>query len=482
MSELSAAAGKAVKWSAVSQFGLRFGKLATTAILARILVPSEFGLVSMAAVLVEFAMIFRDLGTGSAVIQREENSQRLLSTVFWANIAFGVLITSAIILAAPLVAAFYDEPRLTLILRVLSVAFLFASASVLQQAILERKLAFASLAKYELAAFLVAAMTGITMAVYGFGVWSLVAQTVALHATLCVLLWRSEKWRPSLEFSREDLREIWAYSMNHAGSQMLTFLGRNADYVLIGKFLGAEALGFYTIAYRLVLYPLQSVTFVLARALFPVYARIRDDHARFRSAYTRMVGGIASLTFPIMIGAMALREPLILTLLGEKWLPVVTLLLILAPVGMTQSIGSSAALIYRAKGRADWMFRWFLVSTSLTVAALVFGMRWGIYGVAFACLSINLLLIYPHYLLPFRLIGLTWREFLRPLAAPLLASLVMAATASGVVHFAGNDAGHAARLGIGILTGLLTYGGAYVAMNFQQVQSLLRLVMRRSVA
>ena len=457
MSGFAVRAGNAVRWSAISQVGRRVGQIATTALLARLLAPEDFGVAGMATMVFEFAFIFRDLGTSAAVIQQEKIDSGLLNTVFWTNIVLGLLAAVLLFAAAPPIASFFKESRLTALLQVLSLTFVFTGSSVLQQALLERRLAFDKLAKIEGSSFLLGSATAIVCGLRGWGVWSFVAQTLVMQAALTIMLWHAGDWRPSKIFRWSDLKVIQGYSLNLAGSQVLTFTSRNADNILIGRFLGAEALGFYSIAYKLMLSPIQSVTFVVLRALFPVYARLQDDDARFRSAYVRTSGAIAMLSFPVMIGIMAISKPLVLTLLGAAWMPVAGLLLILAPVGLLQSIGITSMMIFRAKGRTDWMFRWNLFTSAVTLASFAIGLRWGVQGVAIAYLAANLLLVYPSYAIPFRLIALQWREFGKALAAPLAASLVMGSVLMQLVSFPG-----VMRLSSGILLGVTIIGGALV--------------------
>ncbi len=426
MGSMGKAAGNGVRWMAVAQLARRLTQVVTTAILAHLLVAGDFGIIGMAAVIIDFALIFRDLGTSTAVIHKENPSDSLLSSVFWVNLSFGLLVAAAVALAAPLIAAFFHEPALTDILRVLSITFVIASSSILQQALLERRLAFEILARLELAAAIIGSATGIAFAVLGFGAWSLVAQIITLQTSQTVFLWVAGRWRPRLLFDWQSVRSIAGYSLNLTGSQVVFFVWRNADKLLIGRFLGSEALGFYTIAYRIMLYPLEAVSHVVGRVLFPVYARFQNDDARFRAAYLRVAGAIAMVTFPLMAGVMALHEPFVEVVLGEGWEPVATLLLILAPIGMSQAVGSTTAMIFQTKGRTDIMFVWHIVYCAVTIGAFALGLPWGIIGVAVAYAAANLLCAYPSFAIPFRLVGLRWREFFKPLAAPFAASLLMA--------------------------------------------------------
>ena len=189
-----------VKWNFASQAGQQATLLLTTVILARLLAPAEFGLVAMATVVIGFVSIFKDLGTSSAVIQNREVTEDLLSSVFWANVAFGALGTAALVAAAPLVAMYYHEPRVTALLRVLALNFVVSGVSVLQQALFERKLLFRILARVEVAGVLCGAVAGVGSAIAGLGVWALVAQSLTTVSVISILLWYFSDWRPRFLF------------------------------------------------------------------------------------------------------------------------------------------------------------------------------------------------------------------------------------------------------------------------------------------
>ena len=446
-----------VKWSATSQFGRQGIQWVTIAILARLLVPEDFGLVGMTTVVIGFLALFKDLGTSAAVIQRQDLPEELLSSVFWINVFFGLVVMVLLYAASPLVAAFFQEPRVVPILQVLSTTFFISGLSILHQALLQREMAFNHLAKVELSATVVGAFTGIGAALAGWGVWSLVFQSLAVALVTTVLLWVFSAWRPKLIFHVNELRSVAYYSLNLLGFSIFNYFSRNADYLLIGRFLGAEALGYYTLAYRIMLYPLQNVSAVLGRVMFPAFSRLQKQLERFRRSYLRVAVGIALVTFPLMMGLMALAAPFVLAILGERWESVIILLIILAPVGLVQSIGSTVGTIYQAMGRTDWMFRWGVGSSVLVIAAFVIGLRWGIIGVAAAYAIATGLLAYPSFAIPFRLIKLPVRKLAVVLWRPLVSGLIMGAVLSITQHVLPEQITSAQQLALLIPLGGLVY-------------------------
>ena len=381
----------------------------------------------MATLVIGFVNLFKDLGTSSAVIQSRDASEDLLSSVFWANVGFGALASLVLLATSSWIAAFYHQPRLTAILRVLALNFVISGLSILQQALFERKLQFRILARVEMTGVMVGAMVGVGSAFAGAGVWALVAQSISSTASISLLLWYFSDWRPRLIFHRGEINRVRSYSLNLLGFNVFNYFARNADYLLIGKFLGATPLGIYTLAYRMMLYPLQSITTVICRVMFPVYSKLQDDDASFRVVYLRTASMIAFVTFPLMLGLFAVAEPFIRTVFGAKWIPVIPLIRIFAPVGMLQSIESTVGAIYQAKSRTGAMFLWGIFSGLLSIGAFAVGLHWGVLGVTIGYAVWSAVILVPCLVIPFRFIDLPLEAFARALMRPLAASLLMGA-------------------------------------------------------
>ncbi|MBE0447286.1 MAG: MOP flippase family protein [Actinobacteria bacterium] len=425
MISLKQSANSGIKWSLTSQFSRQGMQFATTIILARLLAPSDFGLKGMAMVVIGFVFLFKDLGTSAAIIQRKHLSEEFLSSIFWVNVVFGFFATGVLFMSAPVIASFYREPRVTPILGVLSLTFLISGFSILHQAILQRNLAFNKLAKVEIGSIIAGSVIGIGAALLGAGVWSLVYQTLAVAAMTTILLWTSSSWRPKLVFHWTEVKSVSSYSLNLTGFNIFNYFSRNADNLLIGRFLGAQALGYYALAYRIMLLPLQNISYMVGRVMFPVYSQIQDDDSRFRRVYLKAASAIALVTFPLMLGLMGASKLFVLTVFGAQWAPVILLLIVLAPVGLIQSISTTAGSIYQAKGYTNWMLRWGLVSGSLTVIAFAVGLQWGVVGVAVAYAITSITLTPPTFAIPFRLINLRLRDLGFVLWRPFLNSSLM---------------------------------------------------------
>lgn len=480
LSSLQRSAVSGFKWSSVSQIGQQAMQVITTVILARLLKPSDFGLVGMAMIVIGFGALFKDLGTSAAVIQRKNLSRELLSSIFWVNVAFGVVVAVVINLLSPLIADFYQEEKVGALLQVLSLTFPISALSILQQAILERELAFRQLAKVEIVAVLAGSLVGIISALLGYGAWSLVYQALTFALLTTILLWAVSSWKPDLFFRWKGVKEVSSYSLHLTGFNVFNYLVRNMDYLLIGKFLGAQNLGYYTLAYQIMLYPIQSISAVIGRVMFPVYSTIQDDIARFRNAFLKVAGAIALATFPMMFGLWALVEPFVLTVFGPQWRPVILLLTILVPVGMIQSVGTTVGAIYQARGHTDWMFRWGVLSGIIFIAAFFLGLRWGIVGVATAYTIVSLILVYPSFAIPFRLINLPVRNLGKVLWRPLVACLVMLAGILALKNILPENLEGRWVLSFSVPAGCLVYLAASWYMNREQVMEVIGIAGGRS--
>jgi O-antigen/teichoic acid export membrane protein len=481
MNTLKDKAVAGVKWSTVSQVGRQGTQLLTTIILARLLSPSDFGLLGMAMVVIGFIEIFKDLGTAAAVVQKSELSEEVLSSIFWVNVGFGILAATILFFGAPLGGLYFREPDVIAILKVLSLNFFISSLSILQQALLQRSLAFQVLAKVEIGAVVCGAIMGIGLAWYGFGVWSLVFQSLITVIITTVFLWLASSWRPRLIFHWGEVKSVSSFSLHLVGFNIFNYFARNLDYVLIGRYLGAQELGYYTLAYRILLFPIQNISAVIGRVMYPVLSTLQNDNKRFISAYLKVIGAIAFIAFPIMTGVFTLADPFVLTFFGDKWRTVIPLIMIFAPVGLLQSIGTTVGSIYQAKGRTDWMFRWGIGSGILVSLAFCAGLRWGIIGVAIAYSIISYILLYPSFAIPFQLIGLKFSYIVYFLFRPFLVSMLMMILLYLFKITRLFTLSKAVELTISLILGLFVYFVASWFINRKQVVELWDLIFYKEI-
>lgn len=448
----------ALKWSFLGQGIQQAVQVALTLILARLLVPEDFGLVGMITVLTGLAGAMRDLGLGSAIVQARELGDELLSTAFWVNILSGAVFCALVALAAPALAAFFSAPPLQSLTLVISLDFLIGAPGVVHAALLQRDLDFRRITLVNTASVLLAGAAGVLAAVAGLGVWSLIIKTLAATATLTLLLWRSHSWRPSLVWRASSLRDVMSFGGPLVGLTALNHVTRNIDNLLIGRYIGAEGLGLYGRAYALMLYPAQNLSHAMSRVLFPSYAEIEDDKLRTKRAFLRVARLVGLLAFPVMFGLAALAEPFTLAVFGEPWRGMIPLVQVLAVVGALQSITALNGTIFLSQGATRLLLRAGGLARLVVIAFIVLGLRWGLYGVAASYLVGTLLTAVPVWHLVGRLIGFSVRELLGHLASVFFAAVAMASAVAVADSYWGESLGDPwLRLAAALLLGLALY-------------------------
>lgn len=473
-----------IAWNLLAHGGQQVLGFAFSLMLARLLVPEDFGLVGMIAVFSGFAMLFSDLGLSAAVVQRSEVEPEHLDSAFWLNLVSGLVLTVLFLVAAPAIGVLYGEPELVPLVRVLAASFVLSSASVIQRALLLRSMSFRRLALLEVTGVAVGGAVGVGAALSGGGVWSLVAQTLTGAGVTLVLLWIGSDWRPGARIDRGALRDLWSFGGSLTGFNTLNYWVRHADDFLIGRYVGAAPLGIYGRAYNIMLLPVTRVTGAIGQVMFPALSRIKDDPARSRRVYLQAIGAIACVTFPSLLGLLVVADEFVLGVLGQQWAEVIPILRLFCLVGVTQSIGATTGWIYQAQGRTDWLLRWGVGSGIFTLAAFVAGLPWGVIGVTIAYLLRTYALTYFNFSIPGRLIGLRFGHVVRRTASVLLVAGAMAGIVAAVDVATSDRLPALTSLGIQTAVGVFTYTAAMYAVKPRAFEDTVEIVrgLRRARA
>ncbi|WP_192256279.1 lipopolysaccharide biosynthesis protein [Mesorhizobium caraganae] len=351
-------------------------------LIARLLLPEDFGIVAMAAPLFAFAALFTDFGLTQATVQRAEITQDQLSFIFWINVGLSAAVCLAVTALAPAAGAFFKEPRLVPIILALSATFVVGGLCAQHMALLNRQLLFSKIALVELGSFSVGAATGLLFAWHGSGYWALVYSQIAVSLSTLLLTWILIRWIPSKPVLNSENFKLLNFGANITSFNFLNFFARNFDNILIGRYLGQSPLGIYDRAYKLLLMPLSQITTPIAKVALPSLARTRNDPDTYRRFYFRMLELIILATYPVVIFAIINSELLILTLLGQKWAEVSQVFSVLAFGAIFAPISSSTGWLFISQDRTKEMRNWGALSSTLFVASFVCGLPWGITGVA----------------------------------------------------------------------------------------------------
>jgi len=373
-----------LSWNFVSRLGSQFFQLAFSIVLARLLTPQEFGIIGMLLVFTGFAQALADGGLSSALIYRQDDNEAQRSTVFWIQVATGTILSLVFYCGAGLIANFYGLGILKPMSRLLAFVFIVQALGLVHNALLMKEFRFKAVAAATLGATAVSGVAAILLALKGYGVWALAWQSLISNCMLTLLLWIMSGWRPKLVFDFVAARQLGGYGLYLLGYGSLNYWLRNGSNLIIGKIIGAHALGIFARSYTLMLLPLNNVSAVFGQVMFPALARVQNNMPRFRQHYLTATRLIALITFPLMAGVAALSEPLILLLLGRKWAEVIPILQILSFVGMFQSIIHPTGSVYTALGKTKPLFYVSVLLLAAFVLIMIPGVRFGLLGVTWA--------------------------------------------------------------------------------------------------
>lgn len=447
-----------VKWVALANILQQILSLISIFILARLLSPDDFGTYAIVVVFTGFLTIFSDMGTSSALIHIEKPSSSLLSSVFYFNLFIGFLLAALLVLFSASIADFFENTQIKDILRIISLNFIIVSFGVVQRALLHKKMDFKYLSLIQTFTMIISVAVAITAAMYGMGVYSLIYPVLVSSVLSTGMIWLYASWRPKWHFSFKEIKKIWKYTSNLSVFSVIDYFAKEADNFLIGKYLSTSALGIYSLAYKIMLYPLQNISRTLMKVLFPAFSTLQNDNKRFRKSYLRVIFFISLVSFPLMSGLMATADVFVNVLFGDKWQGLAILLIILAPSGMMRSIFTTVGTILMAKGHTDIQLRLGTVNAILTVIGFIIGLAWGVNGVAFSYLIVNLIMLYPIFYFTWNKIDLSVKEGLSEIAPVFIISSLMSLGVfiSDMTLFS-NIENQVLRLFIMIITGIFLY-------------------------
>ena len=373
-------------WSFINSSGREIGAIVFIVILSRILTPNDFGLVGMVTVFTAFSGVLLDFGFGQALIQKQNASQTDYSSVFWLNIAVGLLLNLVIIICAPLIVSFYDNEALYFLTILNSFTFTFTSLGIVQRVLLTKRMDFKTLAKVDIIAMLIAGCSAVILAYNMYGPTALVAQTLLLAIFRTALMWYYAHWRPSFKFELSSIRSIFNFSINLFGNSSFNYFTSNVDKLLIGKFLGGSELGLYKNAFSLVVRPIATLNATVYRVLFPSFSTIQDNLPKIKSVYLKM----ASAIFYIIGGLMTLlwinSNNVIPFIFGDSWIAMIPVFKVMCVTGIFFSLTAINANVFLALGRSDILFRINASCRVITIIGIIVGLYWGIQGVAYSLL------------------------------------------------------------------------------------------------
>jgi PST family polysaccharide transporter len=404
-------------------------QLTSTVILARLLSPDDYGIIAMVMAITAFAGVFRDLGLSSAAVQKKDLTRAQQSNLFWLNVAMGAVLTAIVAVASPLVAWFYGQPELTLVTVALSFTFLIGSLGTQHGARLVREMQFGRMAVATIAGSIAGLITSVTLALQSFAYWALVWGVLSGAVTTTVLLFILSPFRPALFSRNAGIREMVGFGANVTAFDLVNYFHRNLDNVLIGKFWGADALGLYSRAYQLLMFPITAIRGPINAVAFPAMSRLQRQPEDYRHYYRKITHLLALVSMPLTAFLFVSAGPVIELLLGKNWAGVSPIFAILALSGFIQPVAGLRGVVLLSCGHGKRMLAWGIINAVCVCGGFLIGVRWGVFGVATSYAIVNYLLLYPSLLLVFKNTPLHVSDFFQPIIPPVIAALSSSALA-----------------------------------------------------
>jgi len=377
-------------WTFLQQFWVQGISFMISIILARLLMPEEFGLIAMIGIFMGVGGILMDGGLGESLIRTKDPDQEDFSTVFFFNLAGSIIVYGIVYFAAPLIAAFFEREILIDITRLYCLIFIFNGFSAVQVIRLTKKMDFKTQLFVKIPSLILSSAVGIYMAYSGYGVWSLVWMALIQSFAQSVQLWFWSKWKPSWVFNMEKFKYHFNFGIKLTLSGLLEVIFLNAYTIIIGKFFTATQLGYYGRASSLKQFPVNNIGAILGKVTYPLFASIQDDDVRLKRVYKQLIQMVVFILAPVLIFLGVLAEPTFRFLFTEKWLPAVPYFQILCVTGILFPIHSYNLNVLKVKGRTDLILKLQIIKKVQVVLVILVSIQFGIYGLLYGQVFLSL--------------------------------------------------------------------------------------------
>lgn len=380
----------------ISKHGLHF---VIGIVLARLLSPADYGLIGMCSVLIAIGNTFVDGGFGGALIRKNNCTEKDYNTVFYANLIISVVLYFILSITAPIISSFFKQPQLIPIIRTLSLVIIIGAFNIIQRTILTKEINFKLQTKITILSSIISGGTGITMAVLGYGVWSLVFQSIIGNLLGVIFIWVYNSWRPKLIFSWKSFNALFAFGSNLLITDLINTIYNNVYYIVIGRYFSPASLGFFTRGETTVSLLTTNITNTVKRVSYPVLAKLQDDDIELKKMYRKLVKNTMLICCTLIFGLAATAEPFIVLLIGEKWLPTVPLIQLLSFAGIFLPLTTFNLNGINVKGKSKLYLKLQLTNKLMAIPVIIVGVYWGIIPmlIGFVVVAFLYYIINVHY-------------------------------------------------------------------------------------
>ena len=466
MSSLKRQTFNTLFWSAIERISVQGIQFVLTLVIARLVLPSDYGLIAMVGIFLAIAQTFIDSGFSNALIQKQNRTEIDYATVFYFSVVVGLIVYFLLYLSAPFIASFYNEQMLVPVTRIIGLTLIVTSFSVVQRARLTINLDFKRQAFVSSISVIVSGVLGIYLAYVGYGVWALVYQTLLNSLISTILLGIYAKWMPKWKFSWDSFGTLFSFGSKLLLSGLLHTIYTNLYSLVIGKKFSATDLGYYNRAYTIAYFPSNNISNIIVRAIYPIQCQIQDDDKELIRTFLQYIAMSAFIVFPLMIGLFVLAKSLILFFLTDKWLPAVPILQIMCIAYMWDTIMTINGTILKVKGRTDYYFKAEVIKKIAAITILLLTVPFGIIVMCVGLIIYSFIDIFIISRYVRKLISCTLKMQIKVIFPSLFLSVVM----GGIIYVGISFFSVLlTQLIIGILLGIVTYIGLSVIFRMKEI-------------
>ena len=463
-------------WSAIGKFSNDGASFLFTLILARLLLPSDYGIVAMVGIFFAIARIFVNCGFGAALIRKKDRSDADLNTCFYFNISVSLIFYILLFVSSPFIANFFNQPIISPIVKVMGITLVIGSLGIIQSTQFSYNINFKTTAKISLTSNVIGSTFAIVFAYLGFGVWALVIKELIATSVNTTLLWFSSSWRPKWLFSKDSFKYLFGFGSKLLASYLIGVIYENIYPLVIGKFYTSAQLGNFSRGLQFAQLPATSITGVIQNVTFPVLSEMQDDEERLRTNYKRLLRMSAFVVFPIMIGLAALATPLIRIILTPKWDGAIIVLQILCFSLMWYPIHAINLNLLQVKGRSDLFMKLEIIKRLVGLVILCITISFGVKVMCYGMVvdSFFSLLVNTYY--TGKIIQFGFVKQICHLIPIMINTIFMGVVLYAITLILTNEV---ISLTLGIVAGILVYAGGAYFFNNNEMREILNIIKRR---
>ncbi|MDD2886296.1 MAG: MOP flippase family protein [Aliarcobacter sp.] len=454
-----------VKWTSLSTVITTVLQLLQLAILARFLEPSAFGLMALVMVVTGFSQAFLDMGISNAIIHKQQISKEQLSTLYWVNVLAGFLLFCIVAFIAPFISNFYNVPELTNLIIIVGLTFVIQPFGQQFMVLWQKEMRFSEMAKIDVSNKFISLVVSVYFAYKGYGVYSLVYGTLAgvIIQTILFMFKGLKEYKPSFIFKIKEIKEFLSFGLFQMGEKTINYFNSQIDNILIGKLLGMEALGIYSISKQLIMRPAQIINPIITKVTFPTMSKVQDDTERLKNIYLKTMNYLSSVNFPIYAFLFVMAPDLVPLIFGNKWNETIIIVQILSIFGAIRSTGNPISSLVLAKGKANWGFYWNLGLFFYVPVGIFISSQWGLVEISWGLVFIMISLVIPNWFFLVKpLCNARFIEYHKEIVLPAIISIIAGIVISLYVNYMDDVV---QRLIFGTILGFVMIVGLNLLLN-----------------